>query len=62
MRVHDDDGGPGSDNMTVIIVALLQGKSIGEWYEEVGNRVTNGDGPVASPEAGETNSTSTYRH
>lgn len=30
--------GLGCDNMTVVIVALLQGKTKEEWYEEVGRR------------------------
>ena len=30
--------GLGCDNMTVVIIALLQGKTKEEWYEEVGKR------------------------
>lgn len=48
-----DVGGVGSDNMTMIIVALLNGKSIDDWYKEIGERVANGDGPCAPQEYGE---------
>jgi len=48
-----DTGGVGCDNMTVIIVALLQeNETKAEWYEKVAQRVANGDGPVAPPEYG----------
>jgi hypothetical protein len=36
-----DGGGYGCDNMTVIIVALLQGKTKEEWYDMVADRVKN---------------------
>lgn len=49
-----DVGGVGSDNMTMIIVAILNGKSLDDWYKEIGERVANGDGPCAPPEYGET--------
>lgn len=42
-----DGGGYGCDNMTVIIVALLNGKTKEEWYDMVAERVKNKDGPVA---------------
>lgn len=45
-------GGIGCDNMTVVIVALLQGKTKAEWYDLVAARVENGDGPVAPPSYG----------
>lgn len=53
-----DVGGVGSDNMTMIIVALLNGKSLDDWYKEIGERVANGDGPCAPPEYGKTSSVS----
>lgn len=42
-----DGGGYGCDNMTVIIVALLLGKTKEEWYEMITQRVKEKDGPVA---------------
>ena len=47
-----DGGGFGCDNMTVIIVALLHGKSKDEWYDLVGQRVKEKDGPVAPKKFG----------
>ncbi|ODV89609.1 hypothetical protein CANCADRAFT_16654, partial [Tortispora caseinolytica NRRL Y-17796] len=46
-----DLSGNGCDNMTVVIVALLQGHSISEWYQMVKERVEAKDGPAASLEA-----------
>lgn len=54
-----ETGGVGCDNMTMIVIALLKGKSTDEWYKEIGDRVSNGDGPCAPPEYGETSSVST---
>jgi protein phosphatase 2C family protein 2/3 len=59
---HGDTGGVGSDNMTMIIIGLLKGKSKEEWYKEIADRVSNGDGPCAPPEYGETSSASTSQH
>ncbi|KAF9428408.1 Protein phosphatase 2C 2 [Podila epigama] len=36
----------GCDNMTMMIVAILNGKTIEEWYEVVGHRVSERLGPV----------------
>lgn len=47
---ESDIGGLGCDNMTVTIVALLNGKTKEEWYNMVAERVEKNDGPVA-PEA-----------
>lgn len=44
---ESDTSGIGCDNMTLYIVALLQGKSKEEWYDTVAERVANGIGPVA---------------
>ena len=44
---NSDGGGYGCDNMTVIIVALLHGKTKEEWYDLIIDRVKNKDGPVA---------------
>lgn len=47
-----DTGGVGCDNMTIIIVALLRGKTKEEWYNMIAKRVADGDGPCAPPEYG----------
>ena len=47
-----ETGGVGCDNMTMIVIALLRGKTKEEWYKEIGDRVANGDGPCAAPEYG----------
>jgi protein phosphatase PTC2/3 len=44
---RNDNNGLGCDNMTLIIVALLNGKTKEEWYQMVAERVNNNDGPVA---------------
>jgi len=49
---NSDTGGVGCDNMTVIIIGFLRGKSRDEWYKTVSERVANGDGPCAPPEYG----------
>ncbi|MCJ1313255.1 Protein phosphatase 2C 2 [Agyrium rufum] len=48
-----DTGGVGCDNMTMIIIGLLQGKTKDEWYDMIAQRVSNGDGPCAPPEYAE---------
>lgn len=50
---NSETGGVGCDNMTMIIVALLNGKTKEEWYNMIGERVANGDGPCAPPEYAE---------
>jgi protein phosphatase 2C family protein 2/3 len=47
-----DGGGYGCDNMTVIIVALLNGKTKEQWYDMVVERVAQKDGPVAPKKFG----------
>ncbi|RPB28499.1 protein phosphatase 2C [Terfezia boudieri ATCC MYA-4762] len=47
-----DSGGVGCDNMTMIVVGLLQGKTQEEWYNTISKRVADGDGPCAPPEYG----------
>ncbi|KAH9218858.1 protein phosphatase-like protein 2C [Leptodontidium sp. 2 PMI_412] len=42
---NSETGGVGCDNMTIIIIGLLRGKTKEEWYEEIAKRVANGDGP-----------------
>jgi len=49
---NSETGGVGCDNMTVIIIGLLKGKSKEEWYKEIADRVAAGDGPCAPPEYG----------
>lgn len=50
---NSETGGVGCDNMTMIVIGLLRGKTKEEWYEEIGKRVANGDGPCAPPEYAE---------
>jgi protein phosphatase PTC2/3 len=47
-----DGGGYGCDNMTVIIVALLHGKTKEQWYDMIVDRVKEKDGPVAPKKFG----------
>lgn len=49
---NSETGGVGCDNMTMIIIALLKGKTKEEWYKQIADRVANGDGPCAPPEYG----------
>ncbi|KAG0645954.1 phosphatase 2C [Hyphodiscus hymeniophilus] len=49
---NSETGGVGCDNMTMVIIGLLRGKSKEEWYDEIATRVANGDGPCAPPEYG----------
>ncbi|TGZ80373.1 protein phosphatase 2C [Ascodesmis nigricans] len=48
-----DTGGVGCDNMTMIIIGLLGGKTKQEWYDMICKRVEDGDGPCAPPEYAE---------
>ncbi|KAI9731711.1 MAG: Protein phosphatase 2C 2 [Cirrosporium novae-zelandiae] len=50
---NSETGGVGCDNMTMIIIGLLEGKTREEWYKMIGERVANGDGPCAPPEYAE---------
>ncbi|KAK5992353.1 Protein phosphatase 2C-like protein [Cladobotryum mycophilum] len=50
---NSETGGVGCDNMTMVIVGFLNGKTKEEWYEEIAKRVANGDGPCAPPEYAE---------
>jgi protein phosphatase 2C family protein 2/3 len=49
---NSETGGVGCDNMTMVIVGLLHGKTKEEWYNMVAERVAAGDGPCAPPECG----------
>lgn len=49
---NSETGGVGCDNMTMMVVALLNGQTKEEWYKKVAERVANGDGPCAPPEYG----------
>lgn len=49
---NSDTGGVGCDNMTMIIIGLLHGKTKEQWYEDIAKRVANGEGPCAPPEYG----------
>ncbi|KAL2264882.1 hypothetical protein VTJ83DRAFT_7392 [Remersonia thermophila] len=50
---NSETGGVGCDNMTMIIVGFLKGRTKEEWYEEIARRVAAGDGPCAPPEYAE---------
>ncbi|OAA68057.1 protein phosphatase [Niveomyces insectorum RCEF 264] len=50
---NSETGGVGCDNMTMVVIGLLRGRSKDEWYEEIARRVANGDGPCAPPEYAE---------
>lgn len=50
---NSETGGVGCDNMTMIVIAFLNGRTKDEWYEEIAKRVANGDGPCAPPEYAE---------
>lgn len=50
---NSETGGVGCDNMTMIVIGLLRGKTKEEWYDEIAKRVANGDGPCAPPEYAE---------
>ncbi|KAL3960999.1 hypothetical protein ACCO45_006116 [Purpureocillium lilacinum] len=50
---NSETGGVGCDNMTMVIIGFLHGKTKEEWYEEIARRVANGDGPCAPPEYAE---------
>ncbi|KAI1194386.1 phosphatase 2C-like domain-containing protein [Nemania serpens] len=50
---NSETGGVGCDNMTMVIIGFLGGKTKEEWYEEVASRVAQGDGPCAPPEYAE---------
>jgi protein phosphatase 2C family protein 2/3 len=49
---NSDTGGVGCDNMTMIVIGLLQGRTKEQWYEDIAKRVANGEGPCAPPEFG----------
>ena len=55
---NSETGGVGCDNMTMIVIALLRGKTKEEWYQEVADRVAKGDGPCAPPEYGKSDHSS----
>ncbi|KAK1150300.1 Protein phosphatase 2C 2 [Aspergillus melleus] len=42
---NSETGGVGCDNMTMTIVGLLNGRTKEEWYNQIAERVANGDGP-----------------
>lgn len=50
---NSETGGVGCDNMTMIVIGFLRGRTKEEWYEEIARRVANGDGPCAPPEYAE---------
>lgn len=50
---NSETGGVGCDNMTMSVIAILNGKTKEQWYEQIAKRVSNGDGPVAPLEYGQ---------
>ncbi|TPX15722.1 uncharacterized protein E0L32_000056 [Thyridium curvatum] len=50
---NSETGGVGCDNMTMVIIGFLRGRTKEEWYEEIARRVAAGDGPCAPPEYAE---------
>ncbi|EXJ83772.1 protein phosphatase [Capronia coronata CBS 617.96] len=42
---NSETGGVGCDNMTMIVIGLLNGKTKEEWYDMIAKRVADGDGP-----------------
>ncbi|KAJ5893831.1 hypothetical protein N7495_005522 [Penicillium taxi] len=42
---NSETGGVGCDNMTMTIIALLNGQSKEDWYNKIAERVAKGDGP-----------------
>ncbi|KKY27656.1 putative protein phosphatase [Phaeomoniella chlamydospora] len=42
---NSETGGVGCDNMTMVVIGLLNGRSKEEWYSTIAERVKNGDGP-----------------
>ncbi|KAL1964307.1 hypothetical protein VTN77DRAFT_7127 [Rasamsonia byssochlamydoides] len=50
---NSETGGVGCDNMTMVIVGILNGKTKEEWYNTIAERVARGDGPCAPPEYAE---------
>ena len=54
LAVSSDGGGIGCDNMTVMVVGLLQkGQTKEQWYQMIKDRVDNNEGPCAPPEQAE---------
>lgn len=52
LSANSETGGVGCDNMTMVIIALLNGKTKDDWYQLIADRVAKGDGPCAPPEYG----------
>ncbi|PLN80921.1 protein phosphatase 2C [Aspergillus taichungensis] len=50
---NSETGGVGCDNMTMIVIGLLNGRTKEEWYNQIAERVAKGDGPCAPPEYAE---------
>lgn len=47
-----ETGGVGCDNMTMVIIGLLNGRTKEQWYDQIAERVAQGDGPCAPPDHG----------
>nr|XP_023907969.1 protein phosphatase 2C homolog 2-like [Quercus suber] len=59
---NSETGGVGCDNMTMVVIGLLNGKTKEEWYKMIGDRVANGDGPCAPPEYAEFRGPGVHNH
>ncbi|KAF2651357.1 protein phosphatase-like protein 2c [Lophiostoma macrostomum CBS 122681] len=46
---NSDTGGVGCDNMTMIVIGLLHGKTKEQWYENIAKRVANGEAEFRGP-------------
>ncbi|KAI1810880.1 phosphatase 2C-like domain-containing protein [Poronia punctata] len=59
---NSETGGVGCDNMTMVIIGFLRGKTKEQWYDEVASRVAKGDGPCAPPEYAEFRGPGVHHH
>ncbi|KAF2642242.1 PP2C-domain-containing protein [Massarina eburnea CBS 473.64] len=46
---NSDTGGVGCDNMTMVVIGLLQGRTKEQWYEDIAKRVANGEAEFRGP-------------
>ena len=52
LAANSETGGVGCDNMTMVVIALLRGRTLEQWYKEIADRVAKDDGPCAPAEFG----------
>ncbi|PKY00904.1 protein phosphatase 2C [Aspergillus campestris IBT 28561] len=58
---NSETGGVGCDNMTMVVIGLLNGRTKEEWYNQIAERVAKGDGPCAPPEYGKNGDAAEFR-